>query len=41
MLNGQEEIKGIKIPKIMAWYVNTNDKYLGTDTLTKTSTLTD
>jgi len=41
ILNGLEEINGIKIPKIRAWYYNKDDKYLGTDTLTKTSALTD
>jgi hypothetical protein len=41
ILTGLEEINGIKIPKIRAWYYNTNDKYLGTDTLTKTSALID
>lgn len=41
ILNGLEEINGIKMPKIRAWYYNKDDKYLGTDTLTKTSALTD
>ena len=41
LLTGQEEIKGIKMPKTRAWYYNKDDKYLGTDTLTKTSALTD
>ena len=41
LLTGQEEIKGIKMPKTRAWYYNKDDKYLGTDTLTKTSALED
>jgi len=41
ILTGQEEIKGIKMPKTRAWYYNKDDKYLGTDTLTKTSALED
>jgi len=35
LLKGMEEIEGIKIPKTRAWYVNKDDKYLGTDTLEK------
>lgn len=35
LLDGIEEIKGIKMPKTRAWYVNKDDKYLGTDTLKK------
>ena len=41
ILSGLEEIKGIKMPKIRAWYYNKDDKYLGTDTLTKTNQLKD
>lgn len=41
ILSGLEDINGIKIPKTRAWYYNTNEKYLGTDILTKTSALTD
>lgn len=37
LLNGTEEIQGIKMPKTRAWYYNKDDKYLGTDILTKTS----
>ena len=37
ILSGLEEINGIKMPKIRAWYYNKDDKYLGTDTLTKTA----
>lgn len=39
ILTDQEEIDGIKMPKIRAWYYNKNDIYLGTDTLTKTAVL--
>lgn len=35
LLKGLEEINGIKMPKTRAWYVNKDDKYLGTDTLEK------
>ena len=41
ILSGLEEINGIKMPKIRAWYYNKDDKYLGTDTLTKTNPLKD
>jgi hypothetical protein len=41
ILNDLQEINGIKMPKIRAWYYNKDDKYLGTDTLTKTSELID
>ncbi|PCJ92825.1 MAG: hypothetical protein COA50_14935 [Flavobacteriaceae bacterium] len=37
ILNGIEEINGIKIPKTRAWYYNKNNKYLGTDILTESS----
>lgn len=32
-LEGLETIKGIKIPKIRAWYINKDDKFLGKDIL--------
>ncbi len=35
LLNGLEEINGIKMPKTRAWYLNKDNKYLGTDTLEK------
>ncbi|MEO2051143.1 MAG: DUF6503 family protein [Allomuricauda sp.] len=35
LLSGLEEINGIKMPKVRAWYVNKDNKYLGTDTLEK------
>lgn len=35
ILSGTEDIKGIKMPKTRAWYYNSNDKYLGTDILSK------
>jgi hypothetical protein len=41
ILSGQEEINGIKMPKIRAWYYNKDDTYLGTDTLTKISAFKD
>lgn len=39
LLTGEEEVSGIKMPKTRAWYYNKDDKYLGTDVLTKTSSL--
>ncbi len=33
ILKGEEEIEGIKMPKIRSWYYNKDDKFLGTDTL--------
>ncbi|EDP72542.1 hypothetical protein FBALC1_15612 [Flavobacteriales bacterium ALC-1] len=33
LLSGEAEVKGIKMPKVRAWYYNKEDKYLGTDTL--------
>lgn len=40
LLTNQEEVSGIKMPKTRAWYYNKDDKYLGTDNLTKVSSLT-
>ncbi len=37
LLNGEEKIMGIKMPKTRAWYFNKNDTYLGTDILTRTA----
>jgi hypothetical protein len=39
LLGGLENVSTIKMPKVRAWYYNKDDKYLGTDTLTKTATL--
>jgi len=39
ILTGEETASGIKMPKTRAWYYNKDDKYLGTDVLTKTSSL--
>lgn len=39
LLTDQEEVSGIKMPKNRAWYYNKDDKHLGTDVLTKTSSL--
>lgn len=33
LLSEEETISGIKMPKIRAWYMNKDDKYLGTDIL--------
>ena len=33
LLSEEATIKGIKMPKIRAWYYNKDEKYLGTDTL--------
>ncbi|WP_375326065.1 DUF6503 family protein [Flagellimonas sp. GZD32] len=35
LLEGLEEINGIKMRKTRAWYMNKDNKYLGTDTLNK------
>ena len=35
LLTGEEEVMGIKMPKKRAWYYNKDDKYLGTDLLSK------
>jgi hypothetical protein len=35
LLSGLETINEIKMPKIRAWYYNKDDKYLGTDILSK------
>ncbi|MCW5516425.1 hypothetical protein J1G40_09215 [Muriicola sp. Z0-33] len=39
LLSGEENISGIKMPKIRAWYYNKGDTYLGTDKLTRTKAL--
>lgn len=39
LLTGEEEVSSIKMPKTRAWYYNKDDKYLGTDVLTKASSL--
>lgn len=39
LLTGEEEVSGIKMPKNRAWYYNKDGKYLGTDVLTKASSL--
>jgi hypothetical protein len=39
VLTGEEEVSGIKIPKTRVWYYNKEDKYLGTDVLTKATSL--
>ncbi len=39
LLSGIETVSGIKMPKTRAWYYNKDDKYLGTDILTKASPL--
>ena len=35
LLSEMISVNGIKIPKVRAWYYNTDDKYLGTDVLQK------
>jgi hypothetical protein len=35
LLSDLETINDIKMPKVRAWYYNTNDTYLGTDILSK------
>jgi len=39
LLSGMESIHHIKMPKTRAWYYNKDDKYLGTDILTKVAPL--
>ncbi|WP_273568923.1 DUF6503 family protein [Maribacter halichondriae] len=39
LLSGEETVSGIKMPKTRAWYYNKDENYLGTDVLTKTSSL--
>lgn len=39
LLTSEEEVSGIKMPKTRAWYYNKDDTYLGTDVLTKASSL--
>lgn len=39
LLSDEETANSIKMPKTRAWYYNKDDKYLGTDTLTKTESL--
>ena len=39
LLTGEEEVAGVKMPKTRAWYYNKDDKHLGTDVLTKASSL--
>ena len=35
LLKDMEEIDGVKMPKVRAWYYNSDDTYLGTDILSK------
>ncbi|MEM9362676.1 MAG: DUF6503 family protein [Bacteroidota bacterium] len=35
LLKDLEEINGVKMPKVRAWYYNSNNTYLGTDILSK------
>jgi len=39
LLSEIENVASLKMPKIRAWYYNNDDKYLGTDVLTKSSSL--
>lgn len=39
LLTEEEEVFGIKMPKIRAWYYNRDDTYLGTDVLTSGTSL--
>lgn len=39
LLTQEEEVSGIKMPKNRAWYYNKDDKHLGTDVLTKATSL--
>jgi hypothetical protein len=35
LLSGEANIEGIKMPKERAWYMNGDDRYLGTDFLSQ------
>jgi len=35
LLSEESTVNGMKLPKIRAWYYNKDNKYLGTDTITK------
>lgn len=39
LLEEEEMVQGIKIPKVRKWYLNKNNQYLGTDTLLKAEPL--
>lgn len=39
LLSEQEELSGIRMPKIRKWYKNMDDEYLGTDILSKVEPL--
>ncbi|WP_169788194.1 DUF6503 family protein [Rufibacter tibetensis] len=39
LLEQEETVQGIKIPKVRKWYLNKDGKYLGTDTLLKAEPL--
>jgi len=39
LLNDLENVASIKMPKIRKWYYNSDDKHLGTDVLTKATSL--
>ncbi|MCP4977620.1 MAG: hypothetical protein GY931_15820 [Maribacter sp.] len=39
LLSELENVASIKMPKIRAWYYNSDDKHLGTDVLTKATSL--
>jgi len=39
LLEGEEILHGIRIPKTRKWYYNKDDKFLGTDVLTKVEAL--
>ncbi|MEO6537901.1 MAG: DUF6503 family protein [Ferruginibacter sp.] len=40
MLEGELNVNGVKLPKIRKWYLNKDNKYLGTDNLIKAEKLT-
>lgn len=40
LLEQEERVQGINIPKVRKWYLNKTNQYLGTDTLLKSETLT-
>ena len=40
LLDQEETVEGIKMPKVRKWYLNKDNKYLGTDVLLKAEPLT-
>lgn len=39
LLSGMEHVSTMKLPKVRAWYMNKDDRYLGTDTLVRSESM--